>query len=442
MNQVLVFSEAAACIGFILDKCLSESTIVVVDFISDLMQQQPVFDCTPESSGGPSTRIPLWQNEGDNCVKNIEEGVKTTSARGERITKDLSNPSFGNKKENSDSISASKSRVIKKTTTRRLRSCKSANEVAGTDNMVVEKAIILVCMTGVTPVKRHVAERRVPPSPFDLNLNPRTKSITFIEKMFQHFVEEEYAVLNRVWFRHDEPWTLSLTGRQLWVAFAKSVLINTETFDAIIRLLQEEDIMMYKDCCCEHQQWRHLLPPCFSEFVLANGEGTYSEQIKELFLGSHLGSNAEHCRLIMLPCAQAGHWSLYAWDVEKKRIHVLDPVLCQKTREEQRAVHGDLIASLHSKLFDYFSELFSGLHDDRAGYKITFYNLAHAPALREESTFYVVHYIKWFDGERLTFTINERKAKNARMSIFYNLMQMAANQGWKPKYLDVDVETK
>jgi len=53
-----------------------------------------------------------------------------------------------------------------------------------------------------------------------------------------------------------------------------------------------------------------------------------------------------------------------------------------------------------------------------------------------------VHYIKWFDGERLTFTINERKAKNARMSIFYNLMQMAANQGWKPKYLDVDVETK
>jgi len=64
----------------------------------DLMQQQPVFDCTPERSGGPSTRIPLWQSEGDNCVKNVEEEVKTTSARGERIKKGLSNPSFGNKK--------------------------------------------------------------------------------------------------------------------------------------------------------------------------------------------------------------------------------------------------------------------------------------------------------------------------------------------------------
>jgi len=85
---------------------------------------------------------------------------------------------------------------------------------------------------------------------------------------------------------------------------------------------------------------------------------------------------------IMLPCDQDGHWSLYAWDVEKKRIHVLDPVLCQKGREEQPAVHDDLIASLHSKLFDCFSELFSGLHDDRGIYKITFYNLAHAPVLR------------------------------------------------------------
>jgi len=93
----------------------------------DLMQQQPVFDCTPERSGGPSTRIPLWQSEGDNCVKNVEEEVKTTSARGERIKKGLSNPSFGNKKENSDSISASKRRVIKKTTTRRLCTNSSAN---------------------------------------------------------------------------------------------------------------------------------------------------------------------------------------------------------------------------------------------------------------------------------------------------------------------------
>ena len=82
----------------------------------------------------------------------------------------------------------------------------------------------------------------------------------------------------------------------------------------------------------------------------------------------------------MLPCALAGHWSLYAWDMEKKRIHVLDPVLCQKTREAQREVHGDIIRTFHEKLFDCLFELFSGLQDDRDKYKITFYNLGHAPA--------------------------------------------------------------
>ena len=34
------------------------------------------------------------------------------------------------------------------------------------------------------------------------------------------------------------------------------------------------------------------------DFVTANGEGIYSDQVRDLFLGPHLGSNAEHCRLV------------------------------------------------------------------------------------------------------------------------------------------------
>ena len=83
----------------------------------------------------------------------------------------------------------------------------------------------------------------------------------------------------------------------------------------------------------------------------------------------------------MVPCAFSGHWSLYAWDLEKFRIHILDPVLCQKTREAQRAVHSDTVATMHKKLFDYIFELFIGLNDEKSRYKIVFYNFAHPPAL-------------------------------------------------------------
>ena len=292
-----------------------------------------------------------------NVATNIELKILAGCTR---IHKGLSNPSMEKRKNNSDSFSPSKQRLTKKTTKRIKCTVGSPNDVAEQDNVVEQKVLIPVCMKGVTPVKRHVEKRQVPPSPFDLNLIPRSKSITVIERKYACFVEEEHRVLNRyvcvtnnfrcpyivvfvlilskcsilllhvdrVWFQHEDPWPLSLTGRELWDAFAKPGTLHSDTFDAIVRLLQEEDILMYKDGCCDHQQWRHLLPPCFlvsacsetidtvmqdpmnkvfsylkidnddQDFVTANGEGIYSEQVRDLFLGPHLGSNAEHCRLV------------------------------------------------------------------------------------------------------------------------------------------------
>ena len=84
----------------------------------------------------------------------------------------------------------------------------------------------------------------------------------------------------------------------------------------------------------------------------------------------------------MLPSCLTGHWCLYAWDMEKKRVHVLDPVLAQKKRADQSAVHMHIIAALHDKFFDCIVEHFSGWDDDRQRYKIVFYNFAHPAALQ------------------------------------------------------------
>ena len=67
---------------------------------------------------------------------------------------------------------------------------------------------------------------------------------------------------------HDKPWTIKLIGRELWMAFVKRGPISTELFDAITRLLQEEDATMYRDSGCQERQWRHLIPPCFGVQLL------------------------------------------------------------------------------------------------------------------------------------------------------------------------------
>ena len=82
----------------------------------------------------------------------------------------------------------------------------------------------------------------------------------------------------------------------------------------------------------------------------------------------------------MLPANLCGHWTLYAWDLERARINVLDPVLGKESREAQSAVHGRLVNTLHGKLFDCIFDMFTGLEDNRNAYKIVFYNLAHRAA--------------------------------------------------------------
>ena len=115
-----------------------------------------------------------------------------------RNKKGASNPRMKKRKTSPDSSTPAKKRIITKTTTKRRRAagCSQAAAAYGTDRFSM--AVIEATTGGVTPIKRHVVQRQVPPSPFDLNLNPRTKCISVIEKRFKYFKEEDSDDLERL----------------------------------------------------------------------------------------------------------------------------------------------------------------------------------------------------------------------------------------------------
>ena len=112
--------------------------------------------------------------------------------------KGASNQRMKKRKTSPDSSSPANKRIITKTTTQRRRAagCSQAAAEYGTDS--ISMAVIEATTGGVTPIKRHVVQRQVPPSPFDLNLNPRTKCISVIEKRFKYFKEEDSVDLERL----------------------------------------------------------------------------------------------------------------------------------------------------------------------------------------------------------------------------------------------------
>ena len=62
---------------------------------------------------------------------------------------------------------------------------------------------------------------------------------------------------------HDIPWPIVIKGRDLWQELVGPLPISIATFDAITRLLQDQDMLMYKNSDCHHRQWRHILPASF-----------------------------------------------------------------------------------------------------------------------------------------------------------------------------------
>ena len=82
----------------------------------------------------------------------------------------------------------------------------------------------------------------------------------------------------------------------------------------------------------------------------------------------------------MVPTSLTGHWCLYVWDLEEKRIHILDPVLGCQGRSDQAASHSDIIACLHGKMVELTEELLAGWMEDHMKYKSVYYNFTHGPA--------------------------------------------------------------
>ena len=116
--------------------------------------------------------------------------LETIIIEGTRLKKGASKISMNKRKNISDSITGSKRRVISKKTVHKIRIGSSENSKHCDSVEENLQSIIPLHTEAVTPIKRHVYQRQIPPSPFDLNLTQRTISISLIEKRYEYFQED------------------------------------------------------------------------------------------------------------------------------------------------------------------------------------------------------------------------------------------------------------
>uniref|UniRef100_A0A0E0PR70 Uncharacterized protein n=1 Tax=Oryza rufipogon TaxID=4529 RepID=A0A0E0PR70_ORYRU len=108
-----------------------------------------------------------------------------------------------------------------------------------------------------------------------------------------------------VWFKHDKPTPIEISAMKLKMQVTHGGNLCMDLCSAFIRLYQQLDAKMNTNP--SGQRWRHFFPPQFA---------------------------------LIAPVELAGGtWSCYIWDMEKRQMHILDPVLQQRETYNVSAKH-------------------------------------------------------------------------------------------------------
>ncbi|CAN6363411.1 unnamed protein product [Urochloa humidicola] len=137
----------------------------------------------------------------------------------------------------------------------------------------------------------------------------------------------------------------------------------------------------------------------------------------------------------MIPSRGPGYWSLYVWDVQKRMVHVFDPVVANGDPEEMWGLHGGFIQKIASAMTACKNVFFTGWDVDFQQFPEQFFLIEENESNCADSAMYIIHYMRWFDGENITQPITKKTVRHLRKTLPYELLIMRGNRGSVPRDL-------
>ncbi|CAL4990775.1 unnamed protein product [Urochloa decumbens] len=311
---------------------------------------------------------------------------------------------------------------------------KSSNAIVLVDSSKVDETCVHA--EKHMPCKRHVERRCCDSSPFELNMIHRETETELADKHYKLVMSDTDDHLSRDWIIISKPTRIRITGEVLQQEFKEGAAISSEVFAAMVWVLQCQENALYNMQDFSLNHWRHFMGPEFAEAVLGSNKFIITEGIRKQFIGWHLGSKFEHCRMVLVPSCALGHWCLYLWDIEHRIIHIMDPVNGKLHPDEQRKLHHSNVSKLHAAMHMCKQEMFTGWNDDFNNYNDVYMQYGYPVTKRgADSAFYVLHYMRWFDGKTIRYNCDRANVWTARKTMLHDLILVRGNTGYVPAYI-------
>ncbi|XP_037489035.1 uncharacterized protein LOC119367674 [Triticum dicoccoides] len=200
-----------------------------------------------------------------------------------------------------------------------------------------------------------------------------------------------------------------------------------EMATAIFHRLGQVDLFFSNDST--GQIWRKFVEPDFATTVLANADPMTVQSIRDSFQEGTSSCNPASCRMWYIPTILPDGWTVYAFDMLRKRIIVLDPAIGPFGYSNRRvSMHEFVSNKLHAALFTCLQSFFSSWHCESGHWGRTF-PIIIRETIEKEQTGLCATFFAWnYDGDKLQTPLNKDTLASHRSLMIYELMRMQGNQ--------------
>lgn len=162
------------------------------------------------------------------------------------------------------------------------------------------------------------------------------------------FSRMKFSEKHKTWISHAHPRFISSCADPIIDQLTGPFVRDHEICFLIIRRLNQLDAnYLYLNTA----RWRHIFEPDFSTNVLAGEKVWELQSIQLQFVGPSITYSLGECRMLFVPVLLEIGWSVYAWDMVLKIIHIMDPFSSDPSYYTNKPLHDMVADQLHTALF-------------------------------------------------------------------------------------------
>ncbi|XBI44396.1 hypothetical protein VPH35_109031 [Triticum aestivum] len=276
-------------------------------------------------------------------------------------------------------------------------------------------------------------------SPFQTKQCSITRTDTRVARSTYSYIQEisNEALLDEVWLQSSCPFNISIKLRTLQQSIARGGWMDTDCLNFAIRKMFLDDVDRFEGT--NYLGWRHFINLDFASYALAGGEFWVPEHQLGHFIGTHIHYDVSQSHQILIPLHLVNHYALYAFDMENKKISILDSLSALGPFNESRiSRHNKTCHTIAYHLAECMRLAFPGWDEDIPSWGIEVVENIPEQQNSDDCGFLVLNFMRNWNGLRLINFIS-KDSNDLRCTFLLDLLTFKTNEASLPDWVKLQL---